>query len=175
MKYTLLFMLMLMVLHTGDIFSQNINVRDLDFLIGKWEVREDNFEKNWWEKTTRIGKYVMDSSYIELESTAVSSDGKHRTYRWYIHYNSKDQRFEMLSMFGNWHKVQFDILSWDPDSRVLTMRSGSDPGVEEYHERFGEISFDDKFSQYEWKGENKYGDPKNPGIWKYVEKGKRVE
>ncbi|MGE0588274.1 MAG: hypothetical protein AB7O48_06840 [Cyclobacteriaceae bacterium] len=172
MKYTLLFLLM--VFYT-DIFSQDGSVRDLDFLIGKWEVREDNFEKNWWEKTTRIGKYVMDSTYIELESKAVSSDGKHRTYRWYIHYNSKDKRFEMLSMFGNWHKVQFDIISWDPASRVLTMRSGRDPGVDEYHERFGEISFDKEFSQYEWKGENKYGDPKNPGVWKYVEKGKRVD
>lgn len=173
MKYTLLFILI--VFCSLDIFSQDASVKDLDFLIGRWEVREDNFEKNWWEKTTRIGKYVMDSTYIELESKAVSSDGKERTYRWYIHYNSRAKRFEMLSMFGNWHKVQFDIISWNPTARVLTIRSGGDPGLEEYHQRFGEISFDDKFSQYEWNGENKYGDPKNPGIWKYVEKGKRVD
>lgn len=173
MKYSIL--VLLMVIHIEDLRSQDTSISDLDFLIGEWKVREDNVEKKWWEEATRIGKYVMDSTYIELESTAVSSNGKSRTYRWYVHYNSKDKRFEMLSMFGNWHKVQFDILSWDPGHRTLTIRSGGDPGSREFHERFGEITFDENFSQYEWKGENKYGDPKNPGIWKYVEKGKRVE
>lgn len=34
--------------------------------------------------------------------------------------------------------------------------------------------FDENFTKYEWKGENKYGDPNDPGIWKYIEKGTRT-
>ena len=172
MKNALLIVLALLM--AGDILAQGKSVRDLDFLIGEWEVREDNVEKNWWEKATRVGKYVLDSTYIELESAAVSSNGKQRAYRWYIHYNSKSDQFEMVSMFGNWHKIQFDIITWDPAHRKLTIQSDTDPGASEFHQRFGEIIFDENFSQYEWRGENKYGDPNNPGIWKYVEKGLRV-
>lgn len=169
------FLILLMLLLAGDIIAQEKSVRNLDFLVGAWEVREDNVEKNWWEKATRVGKYVLDSTYIELESSAISSNGKQRTYRWYIHYNSKSNQFEMVSLFGNWHKIQFDILTWDPLQRKLTLQNGTDPGSNEYHERFGEITFDENFSQYEWRGENKNGDPTNPGIWKYVEKGWRVK
>lgn len=155
--------------------AQEKSIKDLEFLIGKWQVREDNTEEGWWEETLRTGRYVMDSTYIELESEAVSSTGVERTYRWYIHYNFKAQQFEMTSMFSNWHKVLNDVLDWDPKNRKLTLRNGVDASSKEYHERFGEIVFDEDFNGYLWKGENKYGDPENPGIWKYVEKGVRSE
>ncbi len=32
---------------TGISFGQNESILDLDFLIGKWEAREGNFEKKW--------------------------------------------------------------------------------------------------------------------------------
>ena len=161
---------------TVDITAQENSIQDLDFLIGTWEVREDNAEKTWWEETTRTAQYTLDSTYIELTSHAVSSTGKERTYRWFIHYNSKGRQYEMVSMFGNWHKVQFDILEWDATARKLTIRSGQDPsGPDEYHERYGELIFEADFSAYTWNGENKYGDPADPGIWTYVEKGRRVK
>ncbi|MGI9551863.1 MAG: hypothetical protein ACR2MT_11735 [Aurantibacter sp.] len=164
-----------LLLLTGNIFGQKQRIQDLDFLIGEWKVREDNKEKNWWEKSTRIGRYILDSTYIELKSVAISSGGKERTYRWYFHYNSKTQQFEMVSLFSNWHQVLFDILLWDSEKRKLTIRNGEEPNSSEYHERFGEILFDENFNGYLWKGENKYGDPNNPSVWKYVEKGSRIK
>lgn len=158
-----------------DVFSQEKSIKDLAFLIGTWEVREDNEERTWWEKSTRTGQYVLDSTYIELESVAISSSGKERTYRWFIHYNSKAQQFEMASMFSNWHKILFDILIWDIEKRKLTVRNGVEPNSDEYHERFGEIIFDENFREYIWTGENKYGNPDNPRFWKYIEKGFRVK
>ena len=80
----------------------------------------------------------------------------------------------MISMFGNWHKSQVDILEWEPEQRKLTIRNAPDPNPNVYHERFGEFIFEEDFNSYTWKGENKYGDPLNPGIWRYLEKGKRV-
>ncbi len=159
----------------GILTAQEKSINDLGFLIGTWELREDNSEEGWWEKSIRTGRYVMDSTYIELESKAISSTGKERMYRWYIHYNSKTQQFEMTSMFSNWHKVQNDVLDWDAKNRKLTIRNGVDASEEEYHERFGEIIFDEDFNGYIWTGENKYGDPENPGVWRYVEKGSRIK
>ena len=167
-------LIILLLLYREKIIAQGRNIKELDFLVGEWKVREDNKEKEWWEETIRVGRYVLDSTYIELESTAVSSDGKERTYRWYIHFNSKAKQFEMVSMFGNWHKVQFDILNWEANNRKLTIRSSADPNSSEFHERFGEIVFDKDFNEYVWTGQNKYGDRENPRIWNYVEKGQRI-
>lgn len=169
-----LFIIALLIM-VGNVFSQEKSIADLHFLIGEWEVREDNKENGWWESSTRTGNYVLDSTYIELKSTAISSNGKARTYSWYIHFNSKTNEFEMISFFSNWHNVLFDILDWDSENRKLTIKNKKDPNSNEYHERFGEILFDESFNKYIWKGQNKYGNPNDPSIWNYIEKGHRTK
>ena len=150
------------------------SIKDLDFLIGKWEVREDNEEKTWWEKSVRTAKYALMDNYIELESRTIDSNRRERITLWFINYNKKKEQFEMASMFSNWYKTQFDILTWDKENRVLTIRN--DPDCENgFPERFGEIIFSEDFQSYEWRGENKYGDKAKPSIWKYTEIGKRIE
>ncbi|NAY91917.1 hypothetical protein GTQ34_08305 [Muricauda sp. JGD-17] len=166
---------LLILLCSARLVAQEKSVQDLEFLIGTWQVREDIKDRNWWEESTRIANYTLDSTFIEIDASSRSSTGKERTYRWFIHLNDKTQQFEMVSMFSNWHKVQFDLLDWNPETRKLTIRHAPDPSSEEYHERFGEMIFSDDFSSYEWKGENKYGDPDDPGIWRYVEKGVRAQ
>ncbi|MEW7292816.1 hypothetical protein [Aquimarina sp. 2304DJ70-9] len=173
--FKMAFLTFTLFLSSGNIIAQERNIRDLDFLIGEWNVREDNKEKKWWEKSTRIGRYVLDSTYIELKASAISSSGKKRTYNWYIHYNSKKNQFEMVSMFSNWYEVLFDILIWDSTQRKLTIKHNSDSDSNDYHERYGEIIFDESFNEYIWVGENKYGDPNSPSVWKYVEKGLRTK
>lgn len=168
-------LLILFLATANNILAQQKSIQDLDFLIGEWKVREDNKEKNWWEESARVGRYILDSTYIELKSNAISSDGTKRTYLWHIHYNSKNQRFEMVSIFSNWYKIQFDILYWDLENRKLTIQNVVDQNSDEYQERFGEIIFDGSFNKYEWKGENKRGDPNNPSVWKYIERGYRIK
>ena len=162
---------MLLFLSTS-MSSQEKNIKELDFLIGVWETREDNLEKSWWETSTREIKYALKDNYIELKAKSIDSNGKEREYFWYINYNKKAKQFEMISMFSNWYKTQFDILDWDSDKRKLTIRNKPDH-ESEYHERYGELIFSKDFNEYTWKGENKYGDPDNPNIWKYIEKGSR--
>ncbi len=157
-----------------SIIAQERGIKELDFLIGTWESREENVEKGWWETSTREIKYALKGNYIELKANSIDSNGKERTYSWYINYNKKKERFEMVSMFSNWHKTQFDILVWDSKQRKLTVRN--QPLIEEeFHERFGEIIFNENLDAYTWNGENKYGDANDPSIWKYVERGVRVK
>ena len=151
------------------IMAQEKGIKEFDFLIGTWETREDNVEEEWWETSTREIKYALKGNYIELKASSIDSNGREREYYWYINYNKKTAQFEMVSMFSNWHKTQFDILDWDSEKRKLTIRSN--PG--NFPERFGEIIFSEDFNGYTWEGENKYGDPNNPSIWKYIEKGFR--
>ncbi len=169
------FFIIISLIVTGNVFSQEKSIKDLEFLIGVWEVREDNNENDWWEKATRTGRYILDSTYIELNATAISSTGRERTYRWFIHYNSKKQQFEMVSMFSSYHEVLVDILIWNSTERKLIIRNNAESGPDEFHERYGEIIFDENFNEYIWKGENKYGDENKPSIWKYIEKGLRTK
>lgn len=116
-------------------YSNPPSVKDLHFLIGTWQVEEVNQGKNWWEKCTRTGTYVLDSTYIQLESVAVSSTGKKRTYRFMIHFDKTVNQFEMICMYGNWSKIQTDLLVWDREKRILTIRNKPQEG--EYVERIG--------------------------------------
>lgn len=176
MKFTLINLLIAISMwQWTTAYSQESTIQNLDFLIGTWEVREENADKSWWEETRRSAEYTLDSTYIELNSEAVSSSGKKRTYRWFIHFNTKDQQYEMISMFGNWHKVQYDILEWDQAQRTIIFRSGGDPGNDEYHDRYGEMVFNETFTEYVWTGINKSGDPTEPNIWEYEESGRRVD
>ena len=160
--------------HSNLILAQEQGVKKLDFLIGTWETREENTETGWWETATRTINYTLEHNYIEVKSKSINSNGKEREYIWYINYNEKTKQFQMVSMFSNWYKTQLDILEWDSGKRTLTIRNK--PGAEnEFHERFGEITFSENFDEYTWYGENKYGDPNNPSVWKYIEKGFRKE
>lgn len=154
------------------ISSSAQSIKDLDFLIGVWETREDNTETGWWETATREIRYTLKDNYIELKANSIDSNGREREYSWYINYNKQTKQFEMVSMFSNWYKTQFDILDWNSEKRKLTIRNKPD-SESGFHERFGEIIFSKDFNEYTWKGENKYGAPNNPSIWKYIEKGFR--
>ncbi len=172
LKLVLIFTMVLFL--ANSTIAQEKGINELDFLIGIWETREDNVEKGWWETSTREIKYTLLGNYIELRASSIDSNGKKREYSWYINYNKKMEQFQMVSMFSNWYKTQLDILDWDKEQRKLTIRNK--PLVEdEYHERFGEIIFSENFDEYTWNGENKYGDPEKPSIWKYVEKGTRIK
>lgn len=157
----------------GGADAQERSIEELAFLIGKWETREESVENGWWETSVREITYSLKGNYIQLNANAIDSKGNQREYSWFINYNKKNQRFEMVSMFSNWYKTQFDILDWDSKQRKLTIRN--QPSIEgEFHERYGEIIFNEAYDEYVWKGENKYGDINNPSIWKYIEKGARI-
>ncbi len=158
---------------SSKMYAQTTTVKDLHFLIGAWEAEEQNKEKNWLERCTRTGTYVLDSTYIQLESVAINSSNKKRTYRFLIHYDSKSKQFEMIGLFSNWPKVRTEILEWDKANRKLILKSK--PASDEYSEREGVIQFNEDFTAYKWTGINKSGDRMKPNIWEYEEIGKRIK
>lgn len=171
-KFEGIMLLIIMLFLPEYMMSQEKGIQELDFLIGVWESREENTETGWWETSTREIRYILKDNYIELKANSIDSNGREREYYWFINYNKRNEQFEMVSMFSNWHRTQFDILEWDGEKRKLTIRNN--PGCEkEFTERLGEIVFSEDFKAYTWTGENKYGDPNNPSVWKYVETGFR--
>ena len=73
------------------------SIKDLDFLIGTWEVEETILpgrENEYQEKGTRTCEYYLDGSFIKCEaSTVVSRNGKKRSYAYYINYDKNEDCF----------------------------------------------------------------------------------
>ncbi|MEM9548067.1 MAG: hypothetical protein AAGA77_18950 [Bacteroidota bacterium] len=166
-------LVLLSVFLIQDINAQEGKLQNLDFLIGTWETREEIADKGWWETSTREIEYTLGGNYIRLNAKSIDSNGREREYSWFINYNKNTEQFEMISMFSNWYKTQFDVLTWNEEDRTLVIqhKEGMD---EEYHERYGEMTFSEDFKNYTWKGENRYGDPNDLGIWRYVETGQKI-
>ena len=98
-------------------------IKDLDFLTGIWEI-EENHTNGWWEKGIRTGRYILNDTYLELETSVESSEGKKRSYR---------------------------FLTLDKYNSVLEIKGIISPG--DYSIRNGKISFSDK-DNYTWVGRN---------------------
>ncbi len=95
----LLLLLMLVVL-SSHAFSQSI--KDLDFLIGTWNVEETIYpgtKKAYQEKGTRTCEYYLNGSFIKCESeTVVQKNGKKRYYAYLINYDQSENCFHATNL-----------------------------------------------------------------------------
>ncbi len=90
----------------GELDAQSI--KDLDFLIGDWKVKETLFpgtDKSYTEKGTRTCAYYLDDSFIRCESSTVSSKtGKQRSYTYLINYDRKEECFWVTALSNDFPK-----------------------------------------------------------------------
>ncbi len=81
--------------------SQAQNIRDLDFLIGSWEITETLYpgtDRTWQENGTRTCEYWLDGQFIKCESVTVDSrNGNQRTYAYLFNYYEKEDCFLVTS------------------------------------------------------------------------------
>lgn len=142
-------------------------MRDLDVLVGTWIV-EEKHKSGWWEKGERTCSMIMNDTYMECETKAISSEGKSRVYRFLINYNPRGKRFEMTGIYSNWPLKQIDAIAVDSSARVWTLHEI--PLPEETTERRATIRFADE-DNYVWAGSN--FNTKTRNTIEYVESGKR--
>ncbi len=161
-----LYILALMLIATTSLPAQSL--RDIEILIGKWTV-EERHASGWWEKGERTCEWIMDSTYIQCETKARSSQGKERTYRFLINYNGQTGRFEMTGIYSNWPLKQHDAIRLDGTGMRWTLEEIA--AVGETTERRATIIFTDR-DNYSWTGRN-LNRAKNTTT-EYTEIGKRI-
>ncbi len=100
----------------------NVNaqsIKDLDFLIGEWEVNETLFpgtDKSYTENGTRVCGYYLDDSFIRCESSTLSSKtGKKRAYTYLINYDKKEECFWVTALSNDFPK--HDKQQWFLDKK----------------------------------------------------------
>lgn len=132
---------------------QSQSIKDLDFLIGAWEITETIYPgrpKEYQEKGTRTCSYYLDNSFIKCESkTTVSSSGKVRTYAYYINYDKKEECFRATNFANDFPKHgQFKWYLDEPNKQIIAITPKN--VIETVFFR-GTISYGEK-DKLVWKG-----------------------
>lgn len=127
------------------------SIQDLDFLIGKWELREvvhEGSANEYIEKGTRECKYTLNETYISCESQAIRK-GKSRSYIMNINYNKKTKRFFMTDQFSDYDFRGSSEIILDSTAMELHLISALDMNDGEFFR--SRISFGDR-NKLIWKG-----------------------
>lgn len=81
-------------------FSQSI--KDLDFLIGEWDVKETLYpgtDKEWTENGKRVCGYYLKDQFIKCESLTVDSrNQRERAYAYIFNYDEEEKCFQVTSL-----------------------------------------------------------------------------
>lgn len=97
-------------------FAQEQSVKNLDLLIGTWDVEEamvSGSNLTVAEKGLRTCSYILSDTYILCETRSRGQNGKERIYQFFINYNKLDKKFEMISIYSDWDRKRFDTITID--------------------------------------------------------------
>lgn len=131
----------------GVCHSNAQSIKDLDFLIGKWEVSEivaAGTENEYTETGTRECAYFMDGNWIKCE-TRGKRRGRDRSYTFLINYHPEKEYFQFLSLSSDYPDC--GISAWVIDKNADVIRGRSTSGYESIHS----INFEDK-DKIVWQG-----------------------
>jgi len=100
------------------------NIKDLDFLIGTWEVEETIYpgtDKEYKEKGIRTCSYFLNDAFIKCEAiTIVSTSGKERHYGYYITWNHMDGFFQAVSLAHDFPRPGIHQWYLDKEKKIIT-------------------------------------------------------
>ncbi|WP_420601967.1 hypothetical protein [Flagellimonas sp.] len=142
--------------------EQKPSIKDLDFLIGTWEIQFEFYntyhpEKGVWftEKGKQVCYYDLDLNgeprYIICKGEVTSDSGRFkdrkRTFLEAIRYGNFVDGFERVGLYSNWPGTAKERLSYDSISRVMTIEGELE--VRNGKERYEDIySFDQNHTSY---------------------------
>ncbi len=100
------------------------SIRDLDFLVGRWEVSEIVFagtDREYTETGSRECSYYLDGSYIKCETQGIRK-GRNRSYTFLINYESEKEYFRLLSLSSDYPDVGMSAWEIDSEAQIIKGR-----------------------------------------------------
>ncbi|MCE7995557.1 MAG: hypothetical protein HEP71_26500 [Roseivirga sp.] len=99
------------------------SIRDLDFLIGTWQVEETLYpgtDKEYKEKGMRTCEYYLGDSFIKCEAeTTVSKTGKNRMYVYLINYNKWGEYYQAINFSNDYPAYSHQQWYLDADKKEI--------------------------------------------------------
>ncbi len=135
--------------------DQEPSIKDLDWLIGSWDYADQAVKSDYTDTGQRECRYTLMQQYIVCESKGVTHTGKERNYLFYINYNKRNERFEMVALFNDYSGKNLYILDVSKDGYVINLKNHewNNTGLKQLSE--AEITYD---GESEWKWQIRFGD-----------------
>lgn len=135
----------MMVIASTSLFAQSI--KDLDFLIGTWDVSEVVFpgtSREYVETGVRECAYYLNENYIKCETNGIRK-GRKRQYTFLFNYRKDEKKFRLLKLSSDFPGQS--IKSWEikPDLKLIFEE---DVAGEQF---ISDISFEDR-DKIIWRG-----------------------
>ena len=153
--------------------AQSQGIKNLDFLIGTWDVSEVIYpgsENEYIEAGTRTCGYDVDGTYIKCVTKAKSKYGE-RSLFMFFNYHKEYNKYIVTTLFSN---LSFQgKYEWYLDSAKQTIQSISPLGRNEDEFYRGDISFSE--DQLIWKGYRTSFRKDRSWELRYVETSNRIK
>ena len=155
------------------IVAQAQSIKDLEFLIGKWEHVETIFpgtDREYQEKGQRECSYVLEGTYIQCISKSENPKGK-RTSWFLINYQKDKNYFKVSAYFSDY---DFDWnYKWylDKDAMRVNVISETKPNSRQFFRSF--ITF--KSHEMLWEGYRSRFNEEKEWVLEFRETSKKVE
>ncbi len=169
---------LIMVLATFGTYSQKkpnkeSNIKDLDFLVGTWEVHFDWYdtykpgtEPEFSERGTMVCTYELDYRGTKkfifckfvLDAYEGRLKGRHRETLAMIQWSKLSGSFERTGVYSNWPSTGTDTFTFNPETR--TMYAEGKLGVTDgMIERFAETTqFNEDYTEYQRRNVANFSD-----------------
>ena len=118
-----IFFIIMLFLHTvvyaDDTKEPSIKV--LDWMIGEWKYSDKAVNSDYTDEGSRVCQYALMDQYILCEMKGMNNSGKKRNSHFYINYNNRNQRYEMVAVFNDFGSKNLFSLEVSKDGKVIDM------------------------------------------------------
>ncbi len=97
------------------------SIKHLDWLIGVWDYDDSQVNGDYRETGVRTCSYQLNDLYILCESVGETHTGRRRVSHWYFNYNDRNERFEMVAVFGDYPSKNLYVLIPSDNGRTIEL------------------------------------------------------
>lgn len=157
-------------------YSYGQSIKDLDFLIGSWEVEETLYpgtEKEYKEKGIRTCEYYLMNAFIKCEAeTTVSKTGKSRSYVYLINYNKWEKYYQAINFSNDYPAYSHQQWYLDADKKEIRIVMPENAKKDRFFR--SRISYENP-DRMIWEGwQSRFADDKD-WFYVFIDVGERVK
>ncbi len=131
------------------------SIKMLDWMIGEWSYADRQVKGEYTDQGTRHCRYTLKEQYIVCESVGVTNAGKERVYLFYLNYNKRHARFEMVALFSDYQSKNLYVMEVSKGGYVIDLKNHewNQQGLKQLSD--AQISYD---GQGVWEWQIRYGE-----------------
>ena len=97
------------------------SIKTLDWMIGEWLYSDKSVSSDYTDVGSRKCQYTLMDQFIVCEMVGENNSGQKRNSLFYINFNNRNDRFEMIAMFNDFASKNLYTLEVSKEGTVIDM------------------------------------------------------